>query len=41
MLVVLALRLAGYLDPVLALIDLVVLLAVGILSTLGARLLMR
>jgi hypothetical protein len=41
MLIVLVLRLAGYLDPLQALIDLVVLLVVGVLSTLAARFLMR
>jgi hypothetical protein len=41
MLLVLVLRLAGLLDPAAALIDLVVLLTVGILSTLAVRLFMR
>jgi hypothetical protein len=41
MLVVLLLRLLGYLDSVEALIDLVILLIVGVLSTLAARLIMR
>lgn len=41
MLIVLVLRLAGYLDSVSALLDLVVLLVVGVLSTLLVRILGR
>lgn len=41
MLIILVLRLAGYLDSVSALLDLVVLLVVGVLSTLLVRILGR
>jgi hypothetical protein len=41
MLIVLALRLAGAIDPTAAVIDLVVLLVVGVAATLLARVLTR